>query len=558
MKNYKLRIQILKIVISTFFLFCLSNVATAQLKFIIEDFEGFSDGTADLKANGIFTYGNIKANIDYRIDTQHPGAYAGERVLRLNRVAGKTNFGGWGKGLSLNVELDPTKDHLNFYIYTTDTNTFKIELQEDDNGDNTYEKEQDDSWVNIQKLHKKNSWELISIPLNKFRDSNKGGDGVFNINYRQGKLLCLIISFANHQGFPEQTWSFDFICFSQGKLSTGPNLFDAPAGTQSALAGCSLGAWSKEGNSANFAEIASNFENIFKYGSKKKLGVVHFFQPFAFEGKNLYPSVERISKVVLQGYIPMITLEDHFVNQPAGQRGTIPNMKQPNLYSIIEGHFDSFFTDWAKQIKQVDGIVLLRILHEFNGDWYPWCIVNNDKNPELLIKAFRHIHAIFKTQDVTNVRFIWCPNSVSYPQEKWNFILEAYPGDEYVDFVGLDIYNGAGKSLLWRSFRKEGIENYFILTQNFPDKPIFVCETASRERKTTEPKAAQDKAGWIRQTSEALTSDMSKIKLLTWFNEKESFKISSSINSQGAYLDYILKNDYFKSGTKYLYPLLKQ
>ena len=348
-----------------------------------------------------------------------------------------------------------------------------------------------------------------------------------------------------------QTWLFDFICFSQGKLPTGGELFDAPSAAQNDF--CNLGVWSKEGNTADFTDIAVNFENNFKYGSEKNLGIVHFFQPFATDGgtvQNHYPSIERINRVVKQGYIPMITLEDHFVNAHTG-------LKQPNLYSIVEGHFDTFFSTWANQIKQVDGVILLRILHEFNGDWYPWCTANNDKNPELVVKAFRYIHAIFKAQHVTNVKFIWCPNSMSLPQEKWNFIMDAYPGDEYVDYVGLDIYNGAGQGpSVWRSFRKEGIENYFILTESLPDKPLFVCETASRERRKNEPKTAQDKAGWIKQMSMALKSDMSKIKLLVWFNEKESFKINSSKEAQGAFLDYILKDDYFKSGTKYMYPLL--
>lgn len=101
------------------------------------------------------------------------------------------------------------------------------------------------------------------------------------------------------------------------------------------------------------------------------------------------------------------------------------------------------------------------------------------------------------------------------------------------------------------------MENYFMLTKYYPGKPLLICETASRERKASEPKSAQDKTGWIKQMSEALTSDMSKVRLLTWFNEKESFKISSSPGAQGAYLDYILKNDYFKPGTKYLQPLLR-
>lgn len=533
-------------------LFLMCFAANAQLKFVVEDFEGFSDGNSDLKPNGVFTYGNIKATIDYQAGAQH--AYLGERCIRLYKD-GKVDFGGWGKGSSVNIELDPVKDHLNFYVYQPASNgidTIKIEIQEDDNGNGTYEKDADDSWTFLQRLDNKNEWVLVSIALSKFKDENPGGDGLFNVTYKQGKFLTLIMNFVNASHFKHaQTWSFDFLCFSQGKLPTGARIFDSPAALPDDF--CALGIWSKEGNLGNFIDIASGFENELKYGSEKKLGVVHFFQPFSVDAnshKKHYPSIERINKVIQEGYIPMITLEDHFVNAD-------PNLKQPNLYSIVEGHFDTFFAEWAKQIKQVNGVVLLRILHEFNGDWYPWCIVNNDKNPQLLVKAFKHIHDIFKAQQVTNVKFIWCPNSMSFPQEKWNFIMDAYPGDAYVDFVGLDIYNGAGQELpVWRSFRKEGIENYFILTQRLPGKPLFICEAASRERKSIESKSAQDKAGWIKQMSLALTTDMSKIKLLTWFNEKETFKINSSLGSQGAYLDFILKNDHFKSGNQHMQPML--
>jgi hypothetical protein len=448
--------------------------------------------------------------------------------------------------------LDAEKDFLNFYVYQPASNTdnlIKIELQEDDNGDNVYKAENDDSWEYQQKLTMKNSWQLISIPLSEFVDDTPGGDGVFNVNYRQGKLLCIIISFVDPGNLKkDQSWTFDFISFSKGKLQTGSDIFDAPAAIKTDY--CSLGTWAQEGNTANFTDIVLNFEKNFN--CSKKLGVVHFFQPFAVDGgvtQNHYPSVERIDDVIKNGYIPMITLEDYFVNLKPGTR-------QPNLYSITEGYFDQFFADWARQIKQVNGIVLLRTLHEFNGDWYPWCIANNDKNPELLIKAWRHIHDIFKEEKVTNVKFIWCPNSMSIPQESWNYIMEAYPGDEYVDYVGLDIYNGAGQATVWRSFRKEGIENYFILTQLLPEKPFFVCEVASRERETGEALPAQNKAEWIDQMSEALMTDMSKVRLLAWFNEKSTFKITSSQEAQKGFQNHIMKNSYFKSGTAELNKLI--
>lgn len=542
-----------KIAFLLLFLISILNLRS-QLKFVVEDFEGLSDGVSDLKANGVFTYGGVIADVQQNknIKPSSPD-YLGDRHVTIKKVSQK-HFAGWGKGISLNIELDPLKDHFNFYAYQSSENIpyiITIQLQEDDNDNSTYDKQSDDTWVYKQEIKPNASipqWQLISIPLSKFKDSNSGGDGIFNCTYKTGKLLTIILTFENANKLKkDQAISFDFISFSQGELlSESPSVI-------SLTEHCSLGLWSEEGNQGRFTEIATGFETLFKENSQKKLGVVHFFQPFAVDGgnkQNHYPSVERINNVIEEGFIPMITLENHFLIHD-------PSIKQPNLYSILEGHFDSFFGYWASQIKQVKGIVLLRILHEFNGDWYPWCIIKNDKNPELLAKAYRYIHNIFKENNVTNVKFIWCPNSMSVPQEKWNYIMDAYPGDEYVDFTGIDIYNGAGQTTpVWMSFRKVGIENYFLLTQKLPNKPLLICETASRERENSESKSSQKKAEWIKQQSEALRSDMNEIKLLSWFNEKGTFKINSSQEAQNAFLNYILKADHFKSGTKYLSPIL--
>lgn len=541
-------------------LFCHATSLPAQLKFIIEDFEGLGDGSQDLKMNGIYTYGNVKAGIE---SNNSQLDYLGDKYIKINKE-GNLHYGGWGKGVGLHVVLNQNTDHLNFYIYQTsahDSSTIKLEIQDDDNSSGTFEKDKDDTWVSLQKVSNQNNWQLISIPLTQFTDSNKGGDGSFNVNYKEGKLLTLHISFASSKAasYPGQNWSFDFICFSKGKLPTGTGLYDAPQASSNDF--CTLGAWSQEGNSGNFTDISTHFESYFKSSSDKKLGVVHFFQPFSFDGgttQNSNPSVERINSVIQQGYIPMITLEDHFAHAALGKIATAKGFHQPNLYSVVEGHFDPILTTWAQQIKQVKGIVLLRILHEFNGDWYPWCIANNDRDPKLFIKAYRHIHDIFKAQQAHNVKFIWCPNSMSIPQEKWNFILDAYPGNEYVDIVGMDTYNGAGKAVIWRSFRKEAIENYFILTQEFPDKPLFICEVSSRERQNSEPLTGQNKADWIMDMSKALTTDMSKIRLLTWFNEKEKFRINTSKEAEVAYSIYVWKNEYFKTGTKYIHSLFEK
>jgi hypothetical protein len=530
----------------------LINPAAAQVKFIVEDFEGFADGSGELKDNGLFTFGNLKAGIDGRLSDNK--SYSGKKALKIEKP-GKADYGGWGKGISLNLGLDQATDYLNFYIFSDAQNgptTFRIEIQEDDHIDNQFQKEKDETWHYSFTIEAKNTWELVSIPLSKFKDGNPGGDGDFNIGQYGGRLFVLLFSLENAKSMkPRQTWYVDFITFSKGPATHGAGIFDAPAARQEDF--CALGAWSSEGNSANFVDIAKSFEGTFAGG--KKLGIVHFFQSFSVQGDGKeyhYPSVERINKVIQAGYIPMITLEDHFVNTGA-------HTEQPNLYSIFEGHFDSFFGYWAHQIKDVKGTVLLRILHEFNGDWYPWCTVNNDKNPELVGRAFRYIHNIFRENNVRNVKFIWCPNSMSVPQESWNYIMDAYPGDEYVDFVGLDVYNGAGSGKgvgIWRSFRKEAMENYFVLTTLKPSKPILICEAASRERRGGEQ--GQDKAEWIRQMVDALKTDMSKFRLLAWFNEKETFKVNSSGPSHKAFQEKVMNDGFFRSGKQDFESLIRK
>jgi hypothetical protein len=537
-------------VFAAFFIIFFLN-GSSQLKFLVEDFEGMNEsGQGDLPANGFFTFGNLRMSVE-KTGTGH--GYSGDRSMRITR-AGKFDHGGWGKGISSLVSLDQSVDYLNFYVKSERQNgpvKWRVELQDDDQIDKVYQKDRDDCWQHSVTIEPKGDWQLVSIPLREFRDANPGGDGGFNFGQYGGSLLVLLFTLENASGAASKlSWSVDFICFSKGPLPTGSTPLDAPPASM--IDYCTLGAWSSEGNSANFADIPRSFESNF--GGGKKLGVAHFFQSFSVQGDGgeyHYPSVERINRVIEAGYIPMITLEDHFVNASA-------NAQQPNIYSIVDGHFDSFFGYWAHHIKQVKGVVLLRILHEFNGDWYQWCTVKNDRKGELVARAFRYIHNIFRDNKVDNVRFVWCPNSMSVPEEPWNDIMDAYPGDAYVDFVGLDIYNGAGNDKganIWRSFRKEGIENYFRLTQLKPDKPFLVCETASRERRMME--GGQTKAEWIAQMSEALRTDMSKVRLVAWFNEKETFMVDSSLPAKNAFKEQVIDNPYFRGGTGDLERLLR-
>lgn len=525
------------------------QLAQAQLKFIVEDFEGFATGQENF-ADGIYAYGSATAVADKSYTTGK--GYSGNRCIKVGWTSSRS-FGGWGKGVGLNIQLDPNTDNLNFYVYspsgTNKPTDLVLTLADDDNMNGTFDQGADDEWMYELPVQPKNEWQLVSVPLNKFKDNNQGGDGIFNITYKDGELLTFAVNFTYGKMVTppgSALWYFDFICFSKGVLPTGEQVLEPAAAKQGDF--CLLGAWSDVGYDADFTLISNNFAYRLK-SNEKRLGVIHFFLPLASDGSsspNTYPNVARLNDLISQKYTPMITMELQYV-----QVGK--HIQQPNLYTVIEGHLDEYFKRWAKTVKQVNGIVLVRLMHEFNGDWYPWCIATNDRRPELYIKAYQHIHDIFKSQDASNVRFIWCPNSRPAQQASWNYIIDAYPGDEYVDYLGLDVYNGAHGGDLWRSFRREIIENYFLFNEYIPNKPILVCETASRERTNSEKGELQAKSEWIMQMSEALKTDISRVRLVNWFDQYKMFKVNSSNDSRDAFISHIWKDAYFVPNSQWYF-----
>lgn len=530
---------------------CFVSSGLSQVKFIVEDFEGYINGKRDLTINGIFSYGNIDASVIQ--SDANKNNILGERYLHFSKN-GQQSFGGWGKGIGRCIDLESGEDFFQFYARSKKpgkSSAFQIIIQEDDNGNGKFDSLRDDYWTKNFSVISDN-WLCYSFPLDSFVDGNIGGDSHFNIGYRYGKVFSIIFR-CYSQRTESISVDIDEIFFSRGRIQS--ILTDSVNSSASISGGyCSLGAWSKNSSCGDFSRVDADFNSMFTdFPLKKNFGVVHFFHPFSLNSDSdvFFPDKNKINEVIHRGYLPMITLENHFTNRRN------KNM-QPGLQSIINGDFDSFLIRWALQIQQLDGMVFLRILHEFNGDWYPWSISANQRDPQLLVDAFRHIHSIFKQCDVRNVKFIWCPNSMSLPQESWNLILNAYPGDDYVDFVGVDVYNGAGEGSVWRSFRKELVESYFLLSREYPTKPLLICEVACRERLVGECKSdCQSKADWIRQMSWSLQKEFPRVVLLVWFNETKTFRLDSSSESLWAFYRFIFGSDWFKSGLSFVYPLLR-
>jgi hypothetical protein len=92
----------------------------------------------------------------------------------------------------------------------------------------------------------------------------------------------------------------------------------------------------------------------------------------------------------------------------------------------------------AKLVRHGFGESIIRIGWEFNADWYPWAAKHD---PHSWVAYWRRIVTAMRSVPGAKFKFDWCAAGgwSSFRAE------EAYPGDEFVDIIGLDFYNNLGE-----------------------------------------------------------------------------------------------------------------
>jgi beta-mannanase len=186
-----------------------------------------------------------------------------------------------------------------------------------------------------------------------------------------------------------------------------------------------------------------------------------------------------------------------------------------SLASIIDGSHDPYIDDFARSVQAHPHRVVIRFMHEMNGFWYPWASESGSATPREYVRAWRHVHHRFARLDVSNVRWMWAPNAV-YPGA--GDLRRLYPGDAYVDRVGISAYNwGArrhdGNLTQWQGFRSL-FEPTIAEVRRFTDKPVWVAETGSTN-------SGGRKASWITNMFSQLR-DMPEVAGVMWFDIRDA------------------------------------
>jgi len=240
----------------------------------------------------------------------------------------------------------------------------------------------------------------------------------------------------------------------------------------------------------------------------KQLSLVNFFAPFANCSTSpcsfyRFPTgpIEAIRE---HGAIPVFSWSSQSIPWSVDE----PDFQ---LSDTIAGTYDSYIRRFAEEAREWGHPFFLRFNWEMNGGWFPWSEGVNGNQPGEYVAAWRHVHDIFTEVGADNATWVWCPNVD--PAGKMQDLASLYPGDEYVDWTGLDGYNWGPKKGGWAGFDHLYRGTYSRIAGSVaPGKPLMIGEMGSTE-------TGGSKAGWISDALAAIPSEYPQVRAVLWFDK---------------------------------------
>jgi hypothetical protein len=143
-----------------------------------------------------------------------------------------------------------------------------------------------------------------------------------------------------------------------------------------------------------------------------------------------------------RGMLPFLTweLRPKADMGPGGAENLRPGW---SLAEIATGSQDVLLNRYAHAVAALGLPIAIRMDHEMNGAWYPWSVYTSVNGRDQKTGAewyqlmWQHVHDLFVQAGATNVIWVWSPNIITFARSDFR---DFYPGDDYVDWIGLSGY----------------------------------------------------------------------------------------------------------------------
>ncbi|WP_239068916.1 glycoside hydrolase family 26 protein, partial [Cellulomonas pakistanensis] len=200
-----------------------------------------------------------------------------------------------------------------------------------------------------------------------------------------------------------------------------------------------------------------------------------------------------VTRAWQRGMLPFLTWE----SRPIASKNDVVVEPDYTLPKIIAGDFDAYLTQYAKDIASTGLPLAIRLDHEMNGTWYPWAEQTgsgapiNGNNVGDYVKMWQHVHDIFEANGANQyVIWVWAPNIVnnlSAAHQSTEFLRALYPGDGYVDWVGVSGYQRPPYKADNNATFQYTYDRTLDQLREISDKKILLAEVGASEIGGTKP-----------------------------------------------------------------------
>jgi len=254
---------------------------------------------------------------------------------------------------------------------------------------------------------------------------------------------------------------------------------------------------------------------------------------------------ERVLTIWRHGAVPYIAfLPASGVFYGPGKHQQYPERRY-TLQHIVDGDFDPQLRAWADGARDLGVPVLLSFGAEVNDEWGPWNARWNGADQtggygdptypdgaERYRDAYRHVVSLFRAEGATNVTFFFHVDTYP-PYYAWNTVDLYYPGDGYVDWLGISDYGTLDPRVRISPFaQKIDVSGVYGSLTRLSRRPMAVVEMGTVDN------AADEKPGWIEGAFAALRSGRyPRIRAATWWDMHSGVntRIDSSPESLAAF-----------------------
>ena len=253
-----------------------------------------------------------------------------------------------------------------------------------------------------------------------------------------------------------------------------------------------------------------------------------------------FPADEVQEIFYVAGRVPFIRI------MPRNDQEILPDPIY-TMDAFLSGTFDADLTRWAEDARDTGIPLLVEFGTEVNGNWFPWNGMwngagqktgygdpNDYDGQERFRDVYRHVVQIFRNVGADNVTWFFHVDCYSEPDLPWNSAQGYYPGDEWVDWIGISCYGPQEPGEDWVLLTEALDETYPALSAISLNKPMALLEYAVVDDPQTGSKSM-----WISDALGALASGRyPRIRAASWWHENfgpSNLRIDSSPAALSAY-----------------------